>query len=359
MTLATLQAQKGKVDREALLGRLLWFTIPDSTLLDYQTTLNELGAAGLTKALPRPPKDFDTFRRVTGDAAKTKVPHGTQAGVVENWMVRPVASDDDEIVRRAVVEVKDAAGRKLAFEQVFDMIYVRPTASGTSGYFKYEWLKDPRDWHTFNATDWPYADQMIKETITRYNAEKGKLSAGVVRQWLTRTIRNMGGTPCSPSGAPYFLKEVYADQVETLEAFCAKHLPTTGQCHSVELLDSDKQRDMIHRAIDRETVGAIEDITQEINECRREGKLTSKRFIDIQKRVKAVEKKNAGFMKMLQRDQGAIKSRLGLLATLAEELEPMQAARTWTRRTPVQTEPEIPVEEARPLPASVTRFLVD
>lgn len=352
MTVAQLDAQKGKVDREALLGRLLWFTVPESTLLDYQKTLDELGRQDLTRALPLPPKDYDTFRRITSDAEKAKVPHfqaGVQLDMVENWMVRDVSSDEKEIVRRAVVELRDAKNQKLAYEEVVDMVFVKPTGSQTNGRLRFDWISNP--------TDWPFADQMVQQVRARYNQERGKLASGVVRSWLTKTIRSMGGVACRPNGGVYFLEETLADQVETLEAFCLKHLPNGGECAVVPLIDSDKQREMIRRSIERETIGSIEEITQEINEIRREGKLTSNRYVDIQRRVKAVKAKQGKYMTMLAKDEGAIRSRLGLLETLAGELEPLQAKVTRKRKPKDQPVADEPAE--RPISPLAARFLED
>lgn len=348
MTVAALEAQKGKVDKEALLGRLLMFTVPEATLLDYQKTIDELGQQDLTRALPLPPKDYDTFRRITSDAEQARIPHGTTPGVVENWMVRDVSADEDEIVRRAVVELRDAKNQQLKYEEVVDMVFVKPKGSQTNGRLRFDWIGAP--------TDWPFADKMVTEVRSRYNRERGKLASGVVRNWLTRTIRAMGGVPCRPNGGIYFLEESLATQVETLEAFCVKHLPAGGECHSIELLDSEKQRELIRRSIERETIGAIEEITQEINDIRRDGKLTSNRYVDIQRRVKAVAKKQSKYMTMLAKDEGAIRSRLGLLETLAGELEPLQAKVVRKRKG------STPAEEAkpeRPIPALAARFLED
>lgn len=349
MAVAALEAQKGKVDKEALLGRLLMFTVPDATLLDYQKTIDELGQQDLTRALPLPPKDYDTFRRITSDAEQNRIPHGATPGVVENWMVRDVSADDDHIVRRAVVELRDAKNQRLDYKEVVDMVFVKPKGSHANGRLRFDWIDNP--------TDWPFADKMVTEVRSRYNQERGKLASGVVRNWLTRTIRAMGGVTVRPNGGVYFLEEDLAGQVETLEEFCVKHLPAGGECHSIELLDSDKQRELIRRSIERETIGAIEEITQEINEIRRDGKLTSNRFIDIQRRVKAVQKKQGKYMTMLARDEGAIRSRLGLLEILADELEPLQAKVVRKRKG---STPSTPVEEAapeRPIPPLAARFL--
>lgn len=355
MTLAEVRAQQGTVEREALLGRYMWYSVPESTMLDYDVIVDALGDVGLTKKLPKPPREYDVFRRVTKESQRRKIPHRengvTIPGVIENWLVRDVSSNrEDVITRRLVVEVV-SPDETMVHEQIVDLQYVRPTAQQTKGRVEFHWLNG----HT--AAKWPIADAITQTVYSEYTRWQGKLAHASIRHWIQQTIVGFGAIQARVTGGIYFLEEQYADQVEALEAFCATHLPEGGECHSVEIIDNKKQRDLIHKAIVRETIGAIEDITAEVQECRRDGKLTSKKYLDIQKRVALVDSKMGNYMKLLDRDGTSIQARLKLLHGLAEELSPLQARITRKRKPKAAPEPVEEATPAKPVNAAIAHLV--
>ena len=369
-TVAVLDDQKGKVDRSALLGRLMWYSVPESTILDYGAVISELTSLGLTKALPRYPADHDVFRRASKSAERRKVQRSDTE--FENWMIRDVASrSDDTITRRIVVEVVDRKGRRLSYEQIADIEFERPlnvpdrsaefaakignvddkiAALGPGAHTQRQKLREYRlsliqrrdslptpvqrpakinfAWlNGFDDLSHPTAKEIMAECQVSFSRWRGKLGDQAIREWIRKQILIMGATPVRPSGGVYFLEERYADNVEAMETFVEKMLPPGGDCHSVEIPNNDKQREMVRRAIEAETIGEIERMMVEIANVRRAGKLTPKRHLAMLSEVRILEKKMANYSKLLEKDLGTLSIRLKLLDASAKGLGPLQTGR--------------------------------
>lgn len=372
MSVTALDAQKGKVAREGLLGRLLWFSVPEATLLDQTTLVQALQKSGLNRTLPGFPADHDVYRRVTTAAERRRVPHDGQPNQFENWLVRDVASrGEDVITRRIVCEVVDPKGRRLAYTQVADIEFIRPIsipdltpifnekiaaidekiakvpaahrarkaqleesrrlavrkrdaapkAYRRNSRLRFVWLDGA------NEISYPTAKDIMGEVGVQFSKWKGKVHDATIRVWIRKTIMDMGATPCRSSGGIYFLEEAYADQVEALEKFCADVLPPGGECHSVEIPNSDKQVEMVRRSIEAETIGAIERLMVEIAEIRKAGRISSDKYVEKLQEVAAMKTKISGYSELLERDLSALSSRLELLGMQARLLAPLQRTR--------------------------------
>lgn len=288
-------------DRSILLGRLMWYAVTTDTLIDHKTIVQELHRVGLTSAIPPYPKDHNVFRRITTTVQRRKEPTTTE-GVFENWLVRDVATRGEmTIVRRVVVETVDKAGRRLDYRQVADIMFDRGTSTLT-----YAWING------FDDTTDPVAGQMISEVTKQYKTWRGKLNHYAIREWIRKTIIDMGAIAVRPSGGVYFLREDHADNVEALESFVAA-LPGSNECHSLPLVDDKKQRQMLHRALEAETSDAIDGLITEIRTIRKDGKVTPKRFAEILGESKRLRSKTAEYAKLLETSLGEIDSRIDIL----------------------------------------------
>lgn len=369
MSIAALEEQKGKVAREGLIGRLMWFSVPEATILDYKTVVAAMEKSGLNRPLPGFPADHDVYRRVTTAAQMKHVPHNGHPDQFENWLVRDVASRGEDILtRRIVCEVVDPKGRRLDYAQVADIEFHRPVNTDRTAEYNarltlidaqinvlkpsqnsrrkqlveqrlnvilkrdsqpprrearlnFVWL----DGH--NEVEYPTAKDIMAEVAVQFSKWKGKVHDAVIRLWIRHTILDMGATPVRPSGGIYFLEERYADQVEALEKFCAEVLPQGGECHSVEIPDNDKQREMIRRAIENETTGAIERKMAEIAEIRKAGRLSADKYTEMLMEISELEKKVKGYAGLLERDLSEVESRLELLAMQTKRLAPYRKKR--------------------------------
>lgn len=324
-----LAAQQGTVDKDALLGRILWYSVPSATRLDPQLVTTELQGRGFTRKIPNVPADSDVFRRVSINAERRKVPipdpnkkDAFLPGQFENWMIRDFTAKGDALGKRIVCEVVDTNGKRLSYNQIVDLTFVPASQPGGSSVIKVDWING------FNAANQTRAQEVVDDVLSGFKRWKGKFHDAVMRHWIKQTILSMGATAVRPTGGIYFLKEEFASQVEALESFIVDHFPPGGECHSVEIPDTSKQREMVKKAIEAETTGAVEQMMLEISEVKKAGKLTPKKFEEMNKRVREVENKIADYSKLLETDLKTVNTRVELLAGMTKGLSNLQKKAT-------------------------------
>lgn len=315
MTNALLEGQRGTVDKDALLGRILWYTVPMTTCLDPKIVGQVMKDLGFTRRIPSPPAESDVFRRVTAKAERKKIPvDGTNH--FENWLIREVNDKrDNTLVRRIVVETVDPEGKTLSYDQIVDVEFsYDPTVKPNRGIMTVNWING------FDEHTHPRAAELVEEIQSEFARWKDMYHEGVMRHWIKQTIIDMGATSVRPTGGIYFLEEKFAGKVEALETFISDHFPQNAECHSVEIPDTKKQREMIRRAIIAETTGAMDDMMVKIAEVKASGKLTPKKQLAMISEVKKLENKIGNYSKLLESDLSAIRSRGRLLQGLVSGL---------------------------------------
>lgn len=317
-----LDAQQG-ADTSGLLGRFMWYSVPTSTCLDPKIT-QELVDQGFTKKLPHVPADSDVFRRATVQAERKKVPVNGQDDQFENWMVREVsAKNDDTMIRRIVVETVDPSGKRLDYEQIVDVEFtVDKTVTPPVTSIRTKWING------FNPTTHPRAKGVVDDVYSYYHKFKGMFHDAIMRHWIKQTILGFGATSVRPTGGIYFLEEKYAGPVDALEKFIDTHFPAGADCVCVEIPDTNKQREVIRKAIEKETTGAVESLMAEIADRKASGKITPKQIAEITKKVKAIEAKMGNYSKLLERNMSAVQTRVELLAGMVKGLQPVNKGRS-------------------------------
>lgn len=312
-TVPALDRQKGTVPTEALLGRILWYSVPTATCLDPKIVA-ELTDLGFTRKIPTIPSESDVFRRVTVRAERKNIPV-EDTDQSENWLLRVVnARNENTLTRRLVVEHVDPSGRLvrqedgLDYKQILDIDFeIDTSVSPNKGVIKVHWING------FSPTTHPRAQLIVDEIRAEFDRWKGQFHDAIMRHWIKQTILGFGATSVRPTGGIYFLKEEFASQVEALETFITNHFPPGGECNSVEIPDTKKQREMVRRAIEAETTGAIEAMMVEVNEIKASGKLTAKQHVAMLARVKKLDAKMDDYSALLETDLSAVRTRSRLL----------------------------------------------
>lgn len=284
--------QKLDAGQTPWLGRLVWYTVNDLRM-DHGEIVRRLVAAGIDKSLPLMPKDSDTFRRVTKECERKRVPTGT-ADIYENFLVRDVPEGNGKIVRRIVVEQVDGGGRKLSYDQAFDVEFEKATSkfsvAAIPGYY--------------NAT----ASLIAQEMERKYNTEKGHVTGYTVREWTRHFILKLGATPLR--NGVYFIPEEFATEVVAVEEF-VNGLGNGSTCAEFPLVDDTKQRDMIQRAFEAETADEIDALLAKMQEIQASGQqITEKAYQDFIGKYQALTNKTKEYGSLLEQTLDNTHSRL-------------------------------------------------
>lgn len=235
------------LDRETWLGMLTWYTVAEDLRVSHDDLKTILGNVGLAGHMPRVPSDSDVFRRTCSAAQRKRVPNS--GGNFDNFLVRDPGSKDDNLCRRIVREEVDSSNQRLSYAEVGEVCFDRLTG----------------DIHT---TLFPPGDDMAREILdvirTNYLADRRTLNGYAVRELVRRVLVGANATNVRyPGGGVYFLSAEHAGTVAALEEM-ADALGEGVSIHALPLIDDRKQRDMLKKAFEAESIDRATGLAGEI-----------------------------------------------------------------------------------------------
>lgn len=183
-----------------ILGHLMWFSV-GKQLVKSDELRNHLVNSGLDETfMPNPIRSTDAFRRATKEIETKKAT--TQTGVFENYLIREVFSDRDQVQRNIVVETVDQSGKKLDYES-------------NSGIVT---LNKKNDTLTFVSSD-DITKELCEEAEKNFNVYKDHYSAQQVRVMVNKILQSLSPTPVRPNGGIYFVPDSHTEQLKKLVSF--------------------------------------------------------------------------------------------------------------------------------------------
>jgi hypothetical protein len=261
----TYAAHVRDLDPGMFLGQLVWYTVKENVQIPHADLLRALTLVGLEAHMPSVPSDVDVFRRKATNGARRQVPTAT-AGVFNNYLVRPVGNKDTATITRHVVrEQVDANNVRLGYDTVAWITFTKVGSVVSSG------LSDS----AIGAPDHDTVDDIVNSVLDAYRTERGCLDGFAVRDLIRRVLVAHKATNVRyPAGGIYFLSLEHAVAVAGLEAVAAD---VEGmQVHSLNLLDDGKQRTMLRKAFEDESVGRAQELITEIQALIKSGAPISK-----------------------------------------------------------------------------------
>lgn len=269
MSNATLThyAQAANEVADTWIGELCWYSLHD-VAVPHELFVEAL--AGLPNLeIPARPADHDVFRRACSKQKANRVP-GEKEDEFFNYMMREFA-DDTQIVRRVVRETVNPKGKRLRYEEMIDVSFRRATDTHPEPGVRIKSIPGANPDGT--------AQELATAAVAEYRAKRGTLNAQGVREWMRKYLVDAGAISVRPSGGLYFIPQEKADMLEVLDVLATAVNESvaagTIDYHSLPLIDSKKQRQMIRRAFDADTTSVIDSKMVEITELLRRGKKIS------------------------------------------------------------------------------------
>lgn len=289
-------------DERLLLGYLTWYSVTE-VKVSHGDVVRHLVAAGIDTNLPLPPKDADIFRRVCTKSERKRVPTGEE-GIFENYLVRDLNADTDKVYRRIVMEKVDAKGRKLGYEQLYDITFDKKTAQITERRLGPENL---------------VAEAVVNAVRQGFQMERGTLNSYAIREWIRHFILGLSATQVRPGGGVYFVAEEKHDKIVALEKFC--QAISGVEFHYLPLIDDKKQREMLHRAFESEAADEIDKMLAEIGDIKAAGKkITQSRYEDFLRRYHTLTERTTEYGDLLEEKLSTTHSRLEIFMRSMVEL---------------------------------------
>lgn len=296
-TFSEYEAQVRAKDSGSYLGHLVWFGVAE-TSVRHADLEAKLKAGGLERFTPAAPRDDDVFRRTFYNGQRRHL-ETDDPEVFENLLVREVGRRDGVIVKRIVVETVDTSGHKLGYREAVDIRFDSTKPD--------EMLVKPLG-DDENSRAWDLASVLAAE----YRDARGCVDARAVREIIRQVLGAAMATSLRPGGGLYFVPMDFVELLDGLEAV-ANGLPGS-MVHSVPLVDDEKQRDLVRRALEAETVDEIDRIVDEITAIVRSGKKVSmKQWSAFTARHRAVNERTKQYSGLLEQTLEDTDDRLRIL----------------------------------------------
>jgi hypothetical protein len=243
---------------ELTIGLILWFTISGVhvKLDDITNKFDELELS--TKYLPKRIQPIDAFRKATSEPKVEYAMPWVGPDIKARILIREVAKDGDQVVRHVMREMVDSSNRRLSYEKVGEAIYYRPSRGSTGpGRIRTAVMPDLEQSERDNIAS------LLGDVTSRYHEMMEYLDSQAVRAVLRNYLTDLNAISVKPSGGVYFVHKSRQATIEMLRQLVV-WLGGTSVLHTLPLVDSPDQRDMLAEAFVSGVEGEVKDLLAEI-----------------------------------------------------------------------------------------------
>ncbi len=295
-------------ESDMYLGRLTYYAVTEASHVDHGEFCRALINNGLDRNLPPVPRAVDVFKRSCTAAQRRRVPTA-DPNVFINYNIREVGKDSMNVWRILVAETVDTQGHTLGYEEVFELHFSRDP-NGASARVNGTIATKPiiEDY----TVKYPEALSIVQTVVDSYRDQNNMLTPYAVREFVRKTLRSLNSTAIRDG--VYFVKEAHADEIAAFETII-NDLPGGSMMHSLPLIDDRKQRAMLRKAFEDESVGEIDRMLGEIREImgKDSQRITSDRFADFKVQYDNLKAKAAEYAELLETSLDETGSRLDVM----------------------------------------------
>jgi len=264
MDMGQITAVQSYIQGESL-GNLLWYTVGEMKVKDDELKALFVGAGLPEKWAPLPVRAPDAFRRATTALEQTRIPYGEGRKV--NLLVREVANDSKGCVRQMVREVVDSENRRLGYVPVLEWFFDRKTENIDS--------------RTMLGTLLDEEKQALDQLPALYTEARSYHGGQHVRQAIRHILWQTNAVSVRTSGGVYFVPSEHTWAVEGLRTLCKSLRPFAvtdypTNCHTVPLIDTAEQRDMVAESLAETVKGEAADLLTYLTNARKGDKPVTK-----------------------------------------------------------------------------------
>jgi hypothetical protein len=263
-------------------------------VLRHDDLLDLMESVGLSKSFaPSKPADVDVFRRVTTSAQSKRNENGD--GTYSNVLVRDVANDEFQVLRRMVVETVDSGGRRLDYHEAYDLAFDKGNQRLVTT--RLSW----RD---------TVADRLVPEIVANYNTRRGTVNAEAIRTLISKVFAAGHSTSLRPTGGSYFTPVSHAHLIEALEQL-SDFIPTMT-IQVIPLVDvNGRQIEMVRSALADESATELDAMLAEGKKMMTEG-VSVRRAATLLARGKELRAKGHAYSELLDDSLAMMRDRLSL-----------------------------------------------
>lgn len=296
--------QTMQTEAERYLGLMVVFSVSEVTV-PYDQLEADLTRLGLAQHIPGRPGAADIFRRASKALQTTKPqPIPNEPDKFVNVMIRDLANNEDEIVRRMVCEVVDKANRQLGYEETWEFTFTKANRKLHRS--------DSLEVRRVGPSPHPYADELADGLVRDYNRLTGTVNGDGIRRVISNVLEATHAVSLRPGGGCWFADRSEATTIASLERFASTVAGT--QVHTIPLIDDTKQRENLLAAVEERSKADIERAQAEVAELLAKGEPVSARVMASQlARFKDIEERATRYQGLLETTLGTTRMGLGIL----------------------------------------------
>jgi hypothetical protein len=236
------------------LGYIAWYTITNPRVTHEQMVdlVTDLGLD--TYILPNPPRRGDAFKRACRYSEQTGL-NILGSDHKANILIRSVANTAAEVERHMVLEIVDAEGRHLEY---IDAAHLKFDRANNKLHVMKRQLETSYDSMVMKAIN---IFQQNFEDAAKY------IDAQVIRRMIRDQLSRIGAIGVRRQGSVYFYPAKHESIGLALEKFCT-HMGAGSDFHSLPLVDTKKQREMVVNAFEEEVHERAVQIMTELEQYR-------------------------------------------------------------------------------------------
>lgn len=299
------------LDSSTFLGYLTWWSVTDK-LVNHARFLEAATELELEKFVPGPSSAPDAFRVAFENGQRRTLPTD-DPDVHVNVLVRQVVANNEEILKRVVLEEVGANDERLSYREAYEVRFRKDTP-------------DSLDWRPLAVLDGPHSNEvrgLVHSLAAQYQARRLSINGQVVRHMMRRLLEDVLAVCVRDGGGVYFVGTPFQGRIEAMEALAAR-FPDSIRVHSLPLLDDRKQRDMLKQAFEDEANKDVERVIAETTRIlgeAQDGKAVGRRkFSALQAQYLHLRDKVAAYNGLLESQQNMASMRLEVLGAQLSSL---------------------------------------
>lgn len=228
--------------KAAWLGQIVFFSVPEATIVKERSLKKILNQAQLDQFLPALPRPSNVFRRVSSAHNMKRVPTD-DPNVFEDYRTEEVIRQDRRIVKDIVVRQTNLRDEELRHQP-----QVRLEFNNVTGELSHYWLK------TAGRRKNPQSLAVAELIADDFAAVVDSYNCTMLRGMFRHVLSSSRSTLIQKKA--YFVSSNYAEYVAGLQ-FVGDSIPGV-EVAAIPLVDTQQQREMIRQAYISETLDEID-----------------------------------------------------------------------------------------------------
>lgn len=217
---------------DGILGHLVWYSISEMFVPRDELRQRLIDAGIGEDYMPRPINGADAFRKASSAVEGKGVIPSWDKSISLNILVRNVTQDKDFVQRNLVLEITDKDNKELQYEPEEAVLLFNKASNNI------EVTKS-------SLKSGPIIDQ-IKDNFQLF---LNNHDSQTIRTICTRYLWSLNPISVRPSGGIYFVPFQHKAGLDKLIAFLKGFGRQTTEGHTVPLINTEEQRDMVKAKI--------------------------------------------------------------------------------------------------------------